>query len=261
MKTAYYVKASTIYIIVLLIICFPVAMCLGDGVKICYEKDAEINLIGDAQVELVSSTGMRILIDVANPNSLIAKPTERDILLSTHKHYDHFSYPFADAFPGKQLQMQRGEIHVPGVDIKGIVASHSDAPPSKDGYGTDYIYIIDIEGLRIVHFGDMEQAALTPEQLVELQNIDVAFAEFWAEPTNKFFNVMDQVKPRIIIPTHLGDRRALKIATEKWPSFQMSEKEVIIRKENLPDKTTFLVLGDWVKVYEESLALPKWNRE
>ena len=51
--------------------------------------------------------------------------TEKDVLLTTHSHADHVDTRFFEAFPGKQLKHEVGEIKIPDVTIQGIAVAHS----------------------------------------------------------------------------------------------------------------------------------------
>ncbi len=231
----------------------------GQAVTIYYEKEAYSGIIGDAQVEILSAPNLRILIDVAKPSSLLKPVTPQDILLTTHLHSDHFNWAFAQSFPGKQLRMEKGEITISGLKIKSIAASHSTLLPREVGGGDNYIYVIDIGNLRITHFGDTEQLNLTQEQLEELGKVDVAFIEFWIDPSNKYFNIMDQVRPRLVMPTHLGGSDAVEHAIQKWPSFKREARSVEITSDCLPVETTFLLLGQWAKEYSKTFDLEEWE--
>ncbi len=83
-----------------------------------------------AQVELFSPEGIRVLIDVARPRLLTRPATENDVLLTSHWHFDHINGAFVDSFPGRQIKAKKDAIELKGVSIKGIVASHSQIPPT-----------------------------------------------------------------------------------------------------------------------------------
>lgn len=261
MRTSRFPKTPWRFVlsVALLVLCFLSAQ--AQGVTIYSQKDASKTLIGDAQFDLVSSEGVHVLIDVADPTALTRQPTDRDILLTTHAHYDHYEYKFASEFKGRQLKMELGEIKVSGVNVKSVAASHSDYMPTEEGMATNYIYVIDIGGLRIAHLGDTQQETLTDFQKKELVSIDVLLWEYWDEPKNRFYDITDALAPRLIIPTHLGTLAALQKAIEKWPTYKRVQKDVFLTKENLPERTTFLLLGDWVKVYGSSVEIPDWERK
>jgi L-ascorbate metabolism protein UlaG (beta-lactamase superfamily) len=119
-------------------------------------------------------------------------------------------------------------------------------------------------GLRIVHFGDLGQDSLTQEQLNAIGKVDVAFMQFAnsfssMDVTNKKgFNLMDQVRPRLIIPTHI-DESATKYAIQKWPAFYWDQKSVPVTATGLGSETRLLFLGDMSKAVGKVYNLPLWG--
>ena len=61
------------------------------------------------------------------------------------------------------------------VTITGIAPGHNAGDPLLDKGGTNYINIIDLGGLRIAHFGDIGQVALTASQLKKIEWYDDAY--------------------------------------------------------------------------------------
>ena len=220
-----------------------------------------------AGFELVSPQGTRVLIDIAYPTALTSPATEKDILLTTHGHGDHFNSQFAKSFPGRQLKFQEGEIKQPDVAIKGIKSAHGGTAPD----GSNYIYVIDMGGLRIAHFGDIGQEKLTQDQLDQLGEVDVALTQFensysaMSLANKKGFNLMEQVKPKLIIPTHgNGNAEVIKYAIELWKNGYVGIGEITIGRSDLPagGGTKFLVLGDSLlaSAYQKTFNLPEWGK-
>ena len=81
---------------------------------------------GHACFELVSSSGVTIVIDPHDGYSLGLKPpkTQADIVLITHEHFDHNAYAVVAKPSAKVLSMFVGETTVGNVYIKGIEAYH-----------------------------------------------------------------------------------------------------------------------------------------
>lgn len=204
----------------------------------------------NAQVELIDAKGSRVLIDVHDPGVLSSPPKAMDILLTTHNHGDHRRLDFVKDFPGQQLDIKVGQIQLPGITIRGIASAHNDDDPFKDEGGSNYIFIIDMAGLRIAHFGDIGQVALNPDQLQALGKVDIAITQL-ANPysdmnaqNKKGFKLMDQVKPKLIIPTHIMDYGAsAKLAAEKWESFESYKRYLSLSTDNLPTMTTIIFMG------------------
>ena len=212
-----------------------------DLLKIYYEQNA--------QVELINSEGSRVLIDVHDPNALSSPPTVNDVLLTTHNHGDHRRLDFVKSFPGKQIDVKTGELKFKGITIRSIASAHNEGDDFREENGTNYIFIVDIAGLRVAHFGDIGQTALTPEQLKILGKVDIAITQL-ANPysdmttaNKKGFNLMDQIKPKIIIPTHIFESACAKIAAEKWIGYNSYKKYLSCNIENLPESTTIIFMG------------------
>ena len=201
------------------------------------------------QIELISARGTRVLIDVHDPGALSSPPTKKDVLLTTHNHGDHRNLDFVKSFPGQQLDVKIGEIKMEDVMIRGIASAHNEGDEFRSEGGTNYIFIVDMGGLRIAHFGDIGQDALTPEQLSALGKVDIAITQLsnvfsdMNAANKKGFNLMDQVKPRLIIPTHIFESTCAKMAVDKWTGYKSSKKFISISPEDLSDKTTIIFMG------------------
>ncbi len=203
---------------------------------------------GNAQVELIAREASRVLVDVVGEAALSSPPAADDIRLTTHAHADHQSYAFVQAFPGRQLHIRQGSVSGRGVKVVGVSAAHTEGDAFKAKDGTDYIYVIDIGGLRVAHFGDIGQSRLAPEQAKAVGHVDVAITQF-ENPFSKIdavnkrgFKLMRQVKPRLIIQTH-SSLPAVKYAATLWPLLYSKEPVVTVTKDALPQKTSLLLLG------------------
>ena len=226
------------------------------AVTIYYEENA--------QVELINSQGTRVLIDMSAPSSLSQPATDKDVLLTTHKHPDHVNDAFLASFKGQQIFVKEGEIKLPDMTMCGIASAHNANDQLKPENGTNYIYIVDMGGLRIVHFGDIGQRALTPAQLTMLGKVDIAITQFDNSYSDmnisnkKGFNLADQVKPRLIIPTH-NSLDAAKYAATRWTCLYTDQLSVAISRADLSDKTQVLLMGKLAPSYSKILNLPKAN--
>src|SRR4030042_2264343 len=149
-------------------------VCCSLGIPKASEGKDSIKLYysDPAQIELISARGTRVFIDVITPVALSGPPTEKDVLMTTHNHGDHRRLDFVKIFPGQQLDVKIGEIKMEDVVIRGIASAHNEGHEFRSEGGSNYIFIVDMGGLRIAHFGDIGQDALTPEQLSALGKVD-----------------------------------------------------------------------------------------
>jgi L-ascorbate metabolism protein UlaG (beta-lactamase superfamily) len=195
---------------------------------------------------------------------LTSPPTEADVLLTTHGHQDHVHPDFREAFPGQQLNVEEGEINLADVSVKGIKSAHG---AYNDIDGSNYIFVVDMAGLRIAHFGDIGQEEFTPEQLDALGEVDVAITQFENSfsqmnlSNKKGFNLMDQLQPKLIIPHHgIGNQEVIEYAIEKWSDAYVGAETATIGRSDLSDQTKFLILQDTImaSAYQKLYDLPEW---
>ncbi len=235
----------------------PTATPKPAGVTLTYEDSS--------QVELVTPTGRHVYLDVVDPTKLVKQPMADDILVTNHLDPDFYYPAFADAFPGQQILNSTGKIDLPDVTITGVPSAFSASDPLLEKGGSNYIYVIDVGGLRIAHFGDIGQNALTADQLAALGSVDIAIMEFDNSFVNmnatnmKGFNLMDQVRPRLIIPTAFVSMATMQIAFGRWTGYFNESRTVTITPENLPAETSILPLGILAAAYNNLYHLKPWK--
>ncbi len=221
------------------------------GVRVTFEENA--------QVELLSPAGQRVLVDVADPGRLTSPATADDILLTTHAHDDHWNPLWANTFPGTTLTFETGALTRGDVHITGIAAAHNQGDPFLPKDGSDYIFVIDVGSMRVVHFGDLGQDALTPGQMAAINRVDIAISQLGnaisdVDATNRRgFNQMNQVHPAVFIPTHVDvevDGVAVaKLAASIWKTTFTLKPSVTLTRSQLPTSTTVLLMGLNAQVY------------
>ena len=246
-------------------------VCLLFFLSACASASAEevtFHYGDNGQFELIDAEGNRILIDIYKPDLLTSPATEADILLTTHGHPDHIHSDFLSTFPGEQLYIQVGEISKPYATITGIASTHTayGSDEFKDQNGTNYIYLVEMGELRIAHFGDIGQEEFTTEQLDALGEIDIAITQFvnsfsQMDTTNqKGFNLMEQLKPKMIIPTHgNGNMDAIGHANEVWEVYANSSNSLVISKADLNDTTKVILVGPNADPMQTIHDLPAWE--
>ncbi len=234
-------------------LCQPYSARAADGVTIYYEENA--------QVELIGPEGERVLVDVYRPSLLSAPPTDQDILLTTHKHTDHYSKALLDEFNGQKLTNEEGEISTKLVTVKGMASAHAPNEDILAEGGTNYLFIIDIGGLRVVHFGGFDQDAFTQQQLDAMGKVDVAIISLWNEnvsgPNTHIIELMNQLKPRVIIPAHT-DKKTLDVAVQQWKSVAALDKSAHI-PTGLSDETRLIFIGYMAPTYQKLWNLPAFE--
>ncbi len=166
---------------------------------------------------------------------------QADIVAITHHHYDHDN---VEALAGANpfVVDGPGEYEVKGVNITGVVAFHD----SKEGKerGTCAAYIIEIEGIKICHLGDLGQAKLTNEQLEIIDGVDILMIPVGGAYTingEEAADIINQIEPKIVIPMHYkipGLNIKLESVDEFLKEMGIPKKEAVdkftIKKKELP---------------------------
>ncbi len=144
-----------------------------------------------------------ILIDPFAPEFIglkLPKDLEADIVLSTHNHKDHNN---TAAVGGNPLVVTGpGEYEKSGVSIAGVGTYHDNQSGVQRGANTIYHLLID--GVNIVHLGDLGHV-LTEEQASQIDATDILMVPvggLYTIDAEAAAQVVSQLEPRIIIPMH-----------------------------------------------------------
>lgn len=175
----------------------------------------------DASFMIVSKSGRIIVADPASMPEQSEFPLAPDVITSSHFHFDHYDGDFISASSGLKLISREGEFYLEDIRIHSIPSNHAgfyyfgdkDEIPSPPN---NIIYVFEVDGLRIAHMGDMGQNRLHDWQLSALGEIDVMITKMnnpvitlkCSGPLKSSLRVIEQVKPRVTIPTHSTERCA-----------------------------------------------------
>jgi L-ascorbate metabolism protein UlaG (beta-lactamase superfamily) len=138
---------------------------------------------------------------------------------------------------GDPLVVRRpGEYESKGVDIKGVFSFHD----NKEGVerGSNTIYVIEMEGIKICHLGDLGQEKLTSEQLDEIGEIDILMIPVGGTVTlsgEEAVEIINQIEPRLTIPMHY---KIPGLSNGKLDGVDAFLKEMGIAKKEVVDKLT-----------------------
>lgn len=155
---------------------------------------------------ITSSNGESVVVDPTSmPNKSIVDINPAAIC-STHAHDDHKDDAYTNSYKVPTILYKKGDIKTKDFHIYSIPSSHNgDNFTESSG---NVIIVFEVDGLRIAHMGDVGQTKLTQEQLTALGSIDIAFMQFensysdMSMTNKKGINIIKQVNPKIIIPTH-----------------------------------------------------------
>lgn len=160
---------------------------------------------GHSEFLLETEEGLRILTDPFNgkvPYPL--RETEADIVTVSHGHDDHSYLEKVRGNP--RVLGEVGEhLPAPGVKITGYPSFHDDRQGAARGPNT--IFMIEAEGLRIVHLGDLGAAA-EEGVTAALRGADILLIPVGGTYTLDAAQAAAfarLIAPRVIIPMHYRD--------------------------------------------------------
>lgn len=156
-----------------------------------------------------------------------------DLVLITHKHYDHSN---AESLTGDPLIIQDpGEYEVKGVYLRGINTFHDETQGKERGMNT--VYKIELEEITITHLGDFGEEVLRDETLDEIGDTDILMIPVGGRYTiggEEAAKVARRIEPRLVIPMHYKIP-GLKIDLDSAETFL---KEIGAPKQEAQDKLT-----------------------
>ena len=126
-----------------------------------------------------------------------------DLLLVTHEHRDHNG---VEAIAGEPaiLRSTAGTARVAARRGRIAIASeHDDAAGTERGPNT--IFVFELGGLRVAHFGDFGQAALRPEQAAAIGEVDLLLIPVGGGPTiggTAAAEIALSLDPAWVVPMH-----------------------------------------------------------
>lgn len=178
---------------------------------------------------LVETPTVKVAIDPCKEGDFWKAPTREtiaDLVLTTHDHDDHDA---VDAVQGTRASLRSkfvtGEEIAAGVKVKYVLTDHDGRGGQDRGKNT--IYVVELEGLRICHAGDLGHR-LTDEQVKAVGPIDILLlpvgGRYTLEP-DEARAVCDQLRPRVVVPMHAK--------TEATPDLEHTVDEFAQKAKNV----------------------------
>jgi L-ascorbate metabolism protein UlaG (beta-lactamase superfamily) len=179
---------------------------------------------------------------------LVPPRGQAHLVTISHQHLDHNN---SESLSGEPLIINGpGEYEVKGVNIQGILSYHDDKE-GKDR-GTNTIYLIEVEGIKICHLGDLGQKKLTDEQVEEIDEVDILMIPVGGVYTidgEQAVEIINQIEPRIVIPMHYkipGLNVKLDnvevFLKEMGASKKVPQDKLTVKKKDLPEEETEVVV-------------------
>jgi len=127
---------------------------------------------------------------------------EADLLLVTHEHMDHNGVEAIGGDPAI-LRSTAGTLESPLGEVTAIASEHDEQAGTARGPNT--IFVLELDGLRVCHFGDFGQRALREEQAAAIGAVDLLILPVGGGPTigaEQAAAIVERLAPRWVVPMH-----------------------------------------------------------
>ena len=165
----------------------------------------KLKWLGHSCFELTLSNGCVLVTDPFDPSVGYPMPNVRaDAVLSSHGHYDH---NYVEAVTGDPAVFNTPGVHeIRGAKVTGVMSCHDDAGGTKRGQ--NLIHLIETDGLRIAHLGDLGHLPDTDAQRAALSDLDVMLVPiggFYTIDTPTAVKIIETFKPRCAVAMHFAN--------------------------------------------------------
>jgi L-ascorbate metabolism protein UlaG (beta-lactamase superfamily) len=132
---------------------------------------------------------------------------DADLVLITHEHIDHNAADVVNGSPAI-LRSTAGRLESPLGEVLAVASEHDQLAGTERGPNT--IFVFELDGVRIAHFGDLGQRALREEQATVIGTVDLMFLPIGGGPTigaDQAAAIVERLHPRWVVPMHYRTRR------------------------------------------------------
>jgi L-ascorbate metabolism protein UlaG (beta-lactamase superfamily) len=227
-------------------------------------KKLSIRWHGQSFFEIRSSKDTRIVIDPHAIENFGPKSVKADLILATHLHTDHTQFHVVDGFQKvKTLVGLKGDLRratwnpidekFKDVHVQSVGTYHDDTGGMRRGLNS--VMIIEVDGFRIVHLGDLGHL-LTDAQVKAIGQPDILMVPVGGVYTlngSDAKKVVEQLKPRhTILPMHYAIPNVYEdlLSAEEFLDEQKNVKkiaknELLLDVEARPPEAPSIVLLHW----------------
>lgn len=216
-----------------------------------------ITWLGHSCFLINTAGGHRIVTDPFGEIGYKPPAVQADVVFVSHNHRDHNAAelllgspkvvpPLSDSTP------ETGRVELPGAEAvayKSIPTRHGVPEDGRDR-GQVTIRVIEVDGLRICHLGDLGED-LSPEQVREIGPVDILMVPAGGRYTIDAAGakrVVKKLNPRIAVPMHYKTPALnfeLGTVDEFLKGYKNVQKERVLRasRDTLPKETAIVVLS------------------
>ncbi len=209
--------------------------------------------LGHAAFVLTADDGTKIITDPYTPGAYDGavsydRITEKaDVATVSHDHADHNG---TSLLPGKpEVLKGAGEFTIKTAKVRGVETFHDPSQGAERGKNT--IFLFEIDGLRVVHCGDLGHIP-DEKTLKKLAGVDILLVPvggLFTIDAREAMQLVELLKPKLVIPMHFKTYKlGFQIAgVDEFARLapkvkRINKPEVEITAETLPPETETWIL-------------------
>ena len=210
----------------------------------------KLEWLGHACFLLETEDGVKIVTDPYQPGSFSGAVgyadvnVKADIVTVSHAHADH---NYTQAVPGARVIESPEKVRIGKIDIEGVRSFHDYTEGSLRG--NNIIFIFTIEGLKIVHLGDLGHIPSDTEKIANADVVCVPVGGTFTLSAKEATQLVELMQPTIIIPMHFKTEKlgfsidgVDKFIKGKSNVQALRSSSLEIRSSMLPEQPTIIVL-------------------
>lgn len=127
---------------------------------------------------------------------------QAELVLVTHEHIDHNGVEAIGGDPAV-LRSTAGRLESPIGEVTAIASEHDEQAGTARGPNT--IFALELDGMRVCHFGDFGQRDLREEQAAAVGAVDLLFIPVGGGPTigaAQAAAIVERLAPKLVVPMH-----------------------------------------------------------
>lgn len=202
----------------------------------------EINYLGHAAFRIKGKTAT-VVTDPYAPEHVglkFPKHIAADIVTVSHDHPDHNAIHQIEG--AAYVVNGPGEYEIKGVGIIGLSTFHDEEKGAKRGKNT--IYRIEMDGLSIVHLGDLGHT-LSVAEVDSLGGVDILMIPvgglYTIDPAAAVA-VINEIEPSIVIPMRYSRDELAAFLKEIGTENVVPQPKLTITKDKLPEQMQVVIL-------------------
>lgn len=202
----------------------------------------QIQYFGLSSFKLTGKDTSSIIDPFSKESGLTPPRGSADLIILSEKNSPLFSY--TQGISGQPFMVDGpGEYDIKGHTITGI--------PVKDGDRVVTIYLIEIDGIKILDLAHLKKLALTEDQLDDIGEVDIMIVPIGGKDVMDFeeaSKAVNRMEPKIVIPScYKIPGLALEFASDDKFTKEMGSKvektdKLSIKKKDLEEEGTKLII-------------------